>query len=457
VSAPRTSLPGAPAPLPPETIVDRSTSSRAATTRRVGRALSLAAALLVAAATLTPVPVGPEDATLGPWCLVCGRLGGADVVSNVLLFLPLGLGLGLAGAGWRRAGVIALLGSVGIELAQHFAIPGRFGTLSDVLANATGGILGALAARTRHVWLRPGARAAAVLATASALGWLGILAFSAWALRRDPTPGPWPPAVPTHPFATGYGWFDGRVERASIDGMPVGHRGTGPVVVSAATGRDVALAARVRGGEDSDEYVPMLFLTGRTGGMEAMIGQRDRDLVFRVHLRAAALRLRSPQATLRGEYAYRSDDTATVQRVWARASRDSLVVGVERDDGRTRSQVVHLTPTRGWSLLLPFVRADGPEQNVVSTLWIAALLLPSGYWLAAWGAAARRAEAAAVAGLVAIVAGLAGVPIVADAPRAHWWEWAAAAVGAAAGALGTVVVSTSLRRGRAADRERRSG
>ena len=37
------------------------------------------------------------------YCIVCGDTGSVDFFLNILLFVPLGLGLALAGFSWRRA------------------------------------------------------------------------------------------------------------------------------------------------------------------------------------------------------------------------------------------------------------------------------------------------------------------------------------------------------------------
>jgi glycopeptide antibiotics resistance protein len=74
----------------------------------------------------------------------------ANVVSNVLLYVPLGFALTCAAASrMGRAGALALaislgaLLSIGVELAQHF-LPSRVTDLPDVLTNTTGTVLGGL-------------------------------------------------------------------------------------------------------------------------------------------------------------------------------------------------------------------------------------------------------------------------------------------------------------------------
>src|ERR1051325_2403630 len=117
----------------------------ARTRRALGVALATAGAIAIAALTL--MPAAPFDAMpFDHWCLLCGSEGTADFVANILLFVPLGLGLGFAGVSWRRATVIAAAASTSIELAQYFIITGRFATLGDVVSNTIGGSLGAMMA-----------------------------------------------------------------------------------------------------------------------------------------------------------------------------------------------------------------------------------------------------------------------------------------------------------------------
>ena len=86
-----------------------------------------------------------------PWCLVCGDLGAVDVLLNVALFVPLGVGLRMAGWPLLRAAATAFAVSAAVELVQS-AIPGRDPTLSDIVTNSVGGALGAaLAGWSAHL------------------------------------------------------------------------------------------------------------------------------------------------------------------------------------------------------------------------------------------------------------------------------------------------------------------
>src|SRR5690606_21235923 len=99
-----------------------------------------------------------------PWhCISCGAGGTADLLQNSLLLLPLGMGLALLG--WRlgSSALLLLLLPIGIELAQGAMAAGRDAALGDVLANATGGLLGWFAGRERWRLLWPDPRRAAPL------------------------------------------------------------------------------------------------------------------------------------------------------------------------------------------------------------------------------------------------------------------------------------------------------
>jgi len=118
---------------------------------------------MVLACTLVPLPyrVDHQSVTSVRQLLEIG-FGpdrASDVFENTVLFLPLGFVL----AGYfRRQGAIlsssiaavlllSVSGSYAIEVLQQF-IPGRFSSLTDVIANTTGSALGFLCHR---LWRRP--------------------------------------------------------------------------------------------------------------------------------------------------------------------------------------------------------------------------------------------------------------------------------------------------------------
>ena len=183
--------------------------------RSFGKALTLAGFLFIAVLTLTPqftaVKAPPS------FCVLCGDTSVVDAFLNVLLFIPLGMGLRLAGVSWRRAFAIGLVTTVTVELLQ-LGIPGRDTSLRDVLTNSFGGLLGIVGADIWRVILLPSRREAVRIASGWAIVWMVVLlasgelahislpATSAW--------GVWAPELLHHDY------FPGVILSATAGGLP---------------------------------------------------------------------------------------------------------------------------------------------------------------------------------------------------------------------------------------------
>ena len=96
---------------------------------------------------------------------------------NVLLFVPLGVGLALYGLRGKHALLAAFALSVLIESAQ-LLIPGRDSTIGDVLTNTLGGGIGFASCQYALVWLRPSPRVATGLVVFWCVVWLTVQALS---------------------------------------------------------------------------------------------------------------------------------------------------------------------------------------------------------------------------------------------------------------------------------------
>src|ERR1700688_4690962 len=147
--------------------------------RRIGGALTIASLAAILFATLLPASGEPVASHL---CLVCGTVGAVDFILNVLLFVPLGVGLALCGFPASRAILVMGLLSISIETAQLLVIPGRDATLGDVLTNTLGGALGFAAVRHRRTWLQPSRRNATSFVVGWGGIWLAIQTISSYAL-----------------------------------------------------------------------------------------------------------------------------------------------------------------------------------------------------------------------------------------------------------------------------------
>jgi hypothetical protein len=119
---------------------------------RIALALLAITVTAIIAVTLAP---GRSWTTPGLFaCIVCGQRGFADIILNIILFMPFGVLAALA-LGARPAVVIgAGLFSALIELAQ-VGISGRDASVGDLLFNTTGALLGLLLVGTAARWFRP--------------------------------------------------------------------------------------------------------------------------------------------------------------------------------------------------------------------------------------------------------------------------------------------------------------
>lgn len=351
------------------------------------RWLPLAVALAaVGALTLRPDP-GAAPPSVPPWCVVCGDYATADLVANVALFVPLGVGLALAGVRLLPGVLLAALATGAIELAQATILANRYPSTGDLLANALGGTIGLLLARHARRLVRPTAAEAGPLAAGAAALVLLTGAATAWALGRDAGPGPATPVVDPTPLPPAWAPFPGTVLAATVPGRHVPGTGRpGTLRLRTATpasfAATVTVAARRPAGPPAG--APILYMEGRPARPEMILGARGDDAMVAARLRTAALRLRGPSLRAAGALAA-ADGGARVLEGAVSPSALALAVtpappaaSVERREWR-----LPLHGALGWALLLPWVRADGAEAAALGALWVAALVAPFGYWTAA--------------------------------------------------------------------------
>jgi hypothetical protein len=350
--------------------------------RRIGGALTTASLAAILFATLLPASGEPVASHL---CLVCGTLGGVDSILNVLLFVPLGVGLALCGFPARRAILIMGLLSVSIETAQLFVIPGRDATLGDVVTNTIGGALGFAASRRRRTWLRPSQRNATSFVVGWGGIWLAIQTISSYAL------------APSIPESTYYGQlarslpdhavFHGRVLTAEIDGVVIPNttladsRRVQRLLLSGATAATTVIPSG-----PTPDIAPILRVADAEQREIVLLAQIDADLVFAVRSGAAVLRLRPPLFALPRvfpegaiEGPIRPDQLLVSGRYVPREVRMSA-----RTVSNAHLSLVPLIASMGWTLVLPwqwFIVGTHTEL-VISWVWVACLALPLGYWAA---------------------------------------------------------------------------
>jgi len=394
--------------------------------RRWAAGLALAGFAVIVVATLTPAADRRGAALATPlWCLVCGDEGGADVVANLLLFLPFAIGLRLAGASWLRTVALAAAISFTVELLQLTVVPGRDASLSDLLSNTTSGAIGAALASVSRTqgWVEPVFNPCAL--AGGTLVWLAALALSAWLLEPDAPGGPiysrWAGVVRTGDE------FGGRVHDVHLGERPLPSRGRAadPAALKDRLARGEFL---LRVGLVTGEPRP-----GRRFIYEMQVGSRVALSVFQVGGMAGVtvpgrgLRFGLREVGMSVGHAIPAD---TGVQVRLRAAERGRVVSLVAESGGTRrAGELALSPALGWMLLNPFDPPTVTGIRWLTALFLGSSLVPLGLW-------ARGAEDAGPALAIlgaALAAGLVAVPAVAGFPGVHWSEWVAAGTGALAG------------------------
>jgi hypothetical protein len=375
-----------------------------------------------------PLPRQALAAKLTPWwCLVCGDRGGVDVVDNILLFVPLALGLRQAGWSVRATVGIGSLLSLSIELLQATVVLGRDASLSDVVTNTLGSWLGATLGTHWRTLVHPRGRAARRLALLGGTAWLATQLAVGLLLQ------PWIPHEELHGVwartAYGHPKFDGRILSASLSNL-------------ALPGDSVPIAPDLpRALRDGHFELQIRLLTGQTGrwspiveilagrGAVLAVEANGNDLSFQPPMRSALLRLARPSLGLPGAL---SGDPGTEVTVVAR-DRKSVLEGEWTTSGVLHRTSQALSPSLGWSLLTPFRHNYGSKTPIITVIWLAALLLPAGYWTAH---VPGRPLFRCTALLLLVVTGLGLIPLLTGYRPVHWSEWLGAFAGLAVGAAG---------------------
>lgn len=394
--------------------------------RRFGAVLAGTGLLAILVLTLFPNPRQAVVADHTPLlCVVCGESGGADVALNLLLFVPLAAGLALLGWPWGRIVAACAVLSLAVETTQYLVVPGRDASLSDVLTNTGGGAIGAVLARRLDLLLAPGPLLARRLSLGAGAAWLAVLAFTALSMR------PWAAAGPLRNYCSAAyvtaEVYAGTARSMTLNGVPL------------ACDQDVpqgrSLRREVRRGEVALETVAVagepnrgrmvIHLVRSPTATLVLLAQHDRAAVFQASTAAKALKLFAPAVRLSGAF---PPEAGTPVELVGQVSGPRLRLAAAHEGGR-RSVELRLSPSFGWTLLLGMPIEPGVTLRLAAALWLAALILPAGYW------AGLSDPPASTAGLLggAVIAGLGLLPAVAGFDPVHWSEWLGAAGGLALG------------------------
>lgn len=391
--------------------------------RRFGYALLVTSIGVIVAATL--VPFGAlRSARLPPqWCLACADLWVTDGVSNVVLFAPFGAALGLLGVRARWVLVFAAAFSLFVEYMQSIGLPpSRSAALTDVLANTVGGVVGVAVVLRRRWVLAPTAREATALGSIWVVGAVAVLAFTSVAVGpRGPTVERAAYRNSTYTHTPLHGWFSGMVDTAAVDAFVQPHRGTGPVIIELARERrTVSASATLRGSEDGEAMVPIVFVhLPRDTFATVVLAQRGDAAELSVTRRAQDWGLAMPSLTLPGVFNGRTVNDPRILRLSAVAAPDHLELHA-RAEHFAGDRTFPLTPTLGWAMIQTLIGVDSPFALVTRAGWLAAFVVPVGWWVAQTGR--RRASALGVAAAM-LVAGAASMPWLFGVAQIGWGDW----------------------------------
>ncbi len=354
------------------------------------------------------------------WCLFCGDQGLSDTLANILLFVPLGVGLGLLR--WRpvRAWAFGTGLSIVIELVQ-FAIPGRWPSVGDMVFNGVGAAVGCVVIFFAAWWLRPPEARAPWLSIAWGFGTAVVFVATAYLLApsfpRTLYWGQWIPRL------EGLELYDGKVLEASVGDLPLPPLrlpysdsvrtlllAGAPLEISAIAGpAPPGLASIVSIADSANEQI-------------LLVGPDWDDLIFLHRTFANNVGLTHPSMRL-GEWLLGVAPGDTL-RITVQRRRELFCVTL---NNRTKCQ--GFTVGEGWSVIHSLEFFSWLPRKPVSAIWLGVLMIPFGLW-------ARRRHVASLIGGLAPVAALAATPaltgLLVPTPV---YQWVALFVGMAVGGL----------------------
>ncbi len=332
----------------------------------------------------------------------------AGLIQNLLLFIPLGASLVLAGVHPLVAVAIGSALSCSVEFAQQW-IPGRDPSLGDIICNANSTAIGVALVVFAPRWLWPPPRRAAWQALATAclavLVWLGT-----GAVLRPIFPDP-----PYHDLWTPDWDFWGHYR-----GKVLSSQGT-----ISARDRTFALRATVVAptrppGRDS----PLVVIADSRGTNLLILGADGSDLLLLYHTRALPLTLEHPDLRWRGALArVAPQDTFTAQ-TWRGEHGVCLGVNSAQRCG------YGYTIGDGWKLIFYPEHFPVWLLSLINMAWITGWTIGIGYWAGRAGQSPVRVAAVAL-----IVGGLLLVPVLTQLKVTPVHEWLGAVMGLGIGFL----------------------
>lgn len=386
--------------------------------------ITLLAGAFVASLTLRPAHLQTLAREAPFTCLIaCGDESVRDLLSNILLFLPLGWSL----RHWTTHGrtvALSFLITCAIEGLQATVIPGRDASLRDILCNTLGGALGSWLFMGWRGIVLPDPPRALRLALGASGGWLLLLGLTAIGVQTAPTTttwfGFWTPELAFYTTYTGQ-LLDARMGAWT----PENGRISDPEPLRRAMERDsfrltmdLVTGSRPRGPSlifaviDTNEHTQVLFGQERSALWVTWRNRFESWELKGITVRIPIMPGREPGSRLHVET--------------GRAEHAIYLTATSGDS--TIAVRVPETVGLGWTTLAPWRLPLSTEWKVFNPIWLAGLVFPLAFWFARSAPAAGLGYAALV-----MAAGLLLVPPLGNLAATPLPEWIGAAAGVLAG------------------------
>lgn len=388
-----------------------------------GRKTGLLAVYLVGLgfAVLSPLPSFRADPAASPtfvdWLLPLGWL--ADLLRNLVLFVPLGSLLAAFGRSIRNILSIGLALALTIEWVQ-LMIPGRTASALDLIANTIGTAVGALIVMHWNGLIRPSPRIAMRLSLISCGAFVGLLMALPWLMQpifeEGTYFGGWTPEFGHLQI------YRGRILEARIGEtrVPAFGPSSDTTRLKGELERDAAIFLRVVMGPPTTALAPLVTIHDDQQHEILFLGIEGADLVVRRRLRASVLGLENPSWRFFGAFRQsKLGERVDLEIVAKGPLQLDLVVAGEGP------RILRWSPGRTWALLLQPPAGLSAVLPLMGSGWIAILIFPAAFW-------ARR-RAGGWIGLGASLLTLAVLPEVGMLEACPPHEWAGILVGVGAG------------------------
>ena len=209
-----------------------------------------------------------------------------------------------------------------------------------------------------------------------------MLIVSGWALQPAPSADPlWGERTPA---LGGQPSFSGTLQSARLYGveMPSARLPNERTVREEMHAGRISLDVVVQPADTLSATGPIVRVADGCGRELLALAQSRTKLVFNMRMHATAIGLTTPSFAMMQALPSPPPD-GPAERVSVESIAVSLRRGLLRftaSGAATRSQEIALSPTQGWSLLIPWNHSLSARTRLVTGLWVCALLLPTGFW-----------------------------------------------------------------------------